>query len=281
MKTWHKLLAVLLLAATAGGGLYLLEPAAELPAAFTAETKVCLPEAPAVRTYGESIIEEAEPWPAPLTENELPGPVVTLRREVTVETASGSLTLPAGSPCYLLQAWADGTRHLLANEWGSFLVSSQAVDGREAGIVYEFSPDQDMRLPTGFSGEELERCLSGGLSGLGEDFARAEEVYGVNALFMIAIAQHESGNGESGLATEQNNLIGLRSGSGWASFGSLSECVDYLGDYLANSYLSPGTSYYHGSTIAGVSVTYCGGSQDWINHIVNYMEQDLALVRGW
>lgn len=231
-------------------------------------------------SFAPSLRDESQPLPAPLTDTALPGPVCTLRREVSVTTAGGdTVLLPAGSPCYLLEAWADGLDHLLMNEWGSFYASGLDVDASGCGLVYEFSPDQDMRIPTCFSGDQLELCLSGGLSGLGEAFAAAEAAYGVNALFMIAICQHESANGQSGLATSQNNLIGLRSGSGWASFGSYAECVDYLGDYLAGYYLSPGCPFYHGSTIAGVSVTYCGGSGEWISHIGSYMQQDLACIQ--
>ena len=276
-------LLILLLLGLLAGGLYLIAPILGLPAPFTAETEVYVPPAPEAKVYGPSLIETAEPWPAPLPETADPGPVCWVLRDSQVTTSTGeTLTLAEGSPCYLLEAWADGTRHLLFNEHGSFYLEGRDVDATACGVTsYEFFPDQDMRTPTRFSGAELERCLSGAMSGLGEAFAAAEETYGVNALFMIAIAQHESGNGESGLAREQNNLIGLRSGGGWASFGSYAECVDYLGAYLSEDYLDPAGSFYHGSTISGVSVTYCNSNPDWVSHIINYMQQDLYQVRGY
>ena len=281
MKASVKFLSVVLLLALCAGGLFLIDPAEALPAPFSSEIAVYQPPEPApLKSFAPSLREENEPEPRPLTRTAEQEPLCTLRSDVTVDTSyGGTVTLPAGTSCYLEQAWADGNYHLLRNELGTFYVSCFDVDASACGVVYEFYEDQDMRVPTCFSGDELERCLSGGLSGLGEAFAAAEESYGVNALFMIAICQHESGNGESGLATSQNNLIGLRDGSGWASFGSMSECVDYLGDYLANYYLSPGCPFYHGSTISGVSVTYCNGNPDWISHIYNYMRQDLAAIR--
>ncbi len=281
MKTSVKLLSIALLLAFLAGGLFLIDPARALPAAFSSETAVWQPPEPVpLKSFAPSLREGNEPSPAPLTDTAAAEPLCILRREVTADTSyGGTVTLPAGTSCYLEQAWADGNYHLLRNELGTFYVSCFDVDASACGVVYEFYEDQDMRVPTCFSGEELERCLSGGLSGLGEAFAAAEANYGVNALFLIAICQHESGNGESGLATSQNNLIGLRSGGGWASFGSYAECVDYLVDCLANYYLSPGCPFYHGSTISGVSVTYCNGNPDWISHIYNYMRQDLAAIR--
>lgn len=276
-----RFLLILVLLAVGAAGLYAVDAAEALPAPFSSETKIYQPpEEVPLKSFAPSLRQEDEPLPAPLTEAAETYPVCTLRSEVTVDTQyGGEVTLPAGTECWFVEAWADGTDHLLANELGTFYASCFDVDASECGVVYEFYEDQDMRTPTCFSAEELERCLSGAMSGLGGAFAQAEAAYGVNALFMIAICQHESGNGESGLATSQNNLIGLRSGGGWASFGSYAECVDYLGGYLAEYYLSPGCPFYHGSTISGVSVTYCNGNPDWVAHIYNYMRQDLARIQ--
>ena len=278
MKAWQKITVALLLLASMACAALSAGGSQSMAALSPQEAEQ---EEPQAEAYPASLRDEPEPAPAPLSAPGAPGPVCTLRRELEAELlAGGRVTLAAGSPCYLIQAFSDSDHHLLSTESGRFYAPAIAVDTSGCNVAYQFSEDQDMRITTGFSGEALERCLSGGLSGLGEAFARAESAYGVNALFMIAICQHESGNGNSGLATSQNNLIGLRSGSGWASFGSMSECVDYLGDYLADYYLSPGCPFYHGSTISGVSVTYCGGSGEWINHIGNYMRQDLALIQG-
>lgn len=215
----------------------------------------------------------------------VPGPLCKLRWDAELNTASDgsgkAKSLTSGTHFYLLEAFAaDGLRHKVAWGGSEWYVPTAALDlGEASGLTgYVFNGEQDMRTQTGFSGEQIEKCLSYGLSGLGESFAAAERTYGVNALFMVAICQHESGNGTSGLATSQNNLIGLRSGSGWASFGSKAECVDHLGNYLSTYYLDPGDPYYHGSTIASVSVTYCNGSGEWVTHIKNYMSSDLAKI---
>src|SRR5690606_28746587 len=44
--------------------------------------------------------------------------------------------------------------------------------------------------------------------GLGQAFARAERESGVNAVFLAALAVHESNKGESRIAREKKNLFG-------------------------------------------------------------------------
>src|SRR5690625_5011265 len=54
---------------------------------------------------------------------------------------------------------------------------------------------------TNLSKEDLEKGLiNTNLQGLGKDFKKAEEKYGVNAILLMAMAKHETGNGNSYLA---------------------------------------------------------------------------------
>ena len=66
-------------------------------------------------------------------------------------------------------------------------------------------------LNTGqFSAEELESAIENtGLEGLGKDFKAAEDEYGINAILLIAMAKHETGNGTSELFKNKNNLFGF------------------------------------------------------------------------
>lgn len=57
--------------------------------------------------------------------------------------------------------------------------------------------------------EHLESALTGtGLAGLGAFFVEAEETYGINAIFLCAIAALESAWGSSEYALERHNLFG-------------------------------------------------------------------------
>ena len=64
-----------------------------------------------------------------------------------------------------------------------------ALTGKEAAKL-------DLTTPSGFSAEELSKGLRGELSFLAEEFVAAEENYGVNALFLCAVAALESGWGK-------------------------------------------------------------------------------------
>ncbi|MEG1537054.1 MAG: glucosaminidase domain-containing protein, partial [Clostridiales bacterium] len=138
--------------------------------------------------------------------------------------------------------------------------------------------DQDMRTKTGFTPTQLELCLTDQLSGQGESFAQAEQTYGVNALFLIAICQLESANGTSKLAVNKNNLAGLKTRNGFARFTSFADCIDHLAAMLAEKYLAPTGGFYHGSTIQGTSVTYCGGSTHWIKVVSKNIQKNYQLI---
>ncbi|EEB36367.1 hypothetical protein ANHYDRO_00667 [Anaerococcus hydrogenalis DSM 7454] len=57
---------------------------------------------------------------------------------------------------------------------------------------------------TNLTAEELEYGLKNtNLQGLGKDFKKAEEKNGINAILLMAMAKHETGNGHSYLAKEK------------------------------------------------------------------------------
>ena len=67
MKTSVKLLSIALLLAFLAGGLFLIDPARALPAAFSSETAVWQPPEPVpLKSFAPSLREEDEPSPAPL-----------------------------------------------------------------------------------------------------------------------------------------------------------------------------------------------------------------------
>lgn len=99
------------------------------------------------------------------------------------------------------------------------------------------------------------------LEGLGGAFKRAEEKYGVNALFLVSLAMHESNVGRSRIARDKNNLFGFQAydRSPYSSAGrfmSKEACIDHVAGYISRNYLSPSGKYFHGYSIESMNVCY-------------------------
>lgn len=113
-----------------------------------------------------------------------------------------------------------------------------------------------------------------GLAGTEEAFLTIEKTNNVNALFAMAVAKHESGNGYSSLSTGQNNLFGLKGSNGWMSFKSKSACIVFFGHMIQTNYIRKGYN-----TPAKIGPKYAGGSRIWASQIIGYMLRDLKKVR--
>lgn len=101
----------------------------------------------------------------------------------------------------------------------------------------------------------------------------AENKYGVNVFFLIGIEAFESGWITSSISRSCNNLggvcessahpsngCGVNSNCSFAKFSSVGEFIDYHGNFLKNSYLTPGTGYYEGKSVSQVyTIHYCPG----------------------
>ena len=122
----------------------------------------------------------------------------------------------------------------------------------------------DLTTPCGFSSEELSSGLLWELSGYADEFIAAEEKYGVNALFLCAVAALESGWGR--YCFRPNNIFG------WSgkSFGSKEECIDFVASKISENYLSEEGKYYNGKTVSGVNVFY-NGSEFWEKKVPGIM----------
>ena len=108
----------------------------------------------------------------------------------------------------------------------------------------------DITQPTGLSAEELDKALAGtGLDGLGHAFQAMEERWGVNALFGIAVAAHESAWGTSYLAKSRNNLFGIAAydGNEGAAYGfeTRNACIDHWGEMIKEVYFDRGYTNLH------------------------------------
>ena len=119
---------------------------------------------------------------------------------------------------------------------------------------------------SGLNGAILnEKAQGKGMDGLGEAFMSAERKYGVNAGFLFSLAVIESGWGNSGMASQDNNLFGF----GSQSFSSKEACIDYVAQFIGESYLSSNGKFFKGGTLADVNTIYCPGSTSWSDKIMS------------
>jgi len=119
---------------------------------------------------------------------------------------------------------------------------------------------------SGLNGAILnEKAQGTGMSGLGEAFMAAERNYGVNAGFLFSLAVIESGWGNSGMASQDNNLFGF----GSKSFSSKEACIDYVAQFIGESYLSSNGKFFKGGTLSAVNTIYCPASTSWSDKIMS------------
>ncbi len=109
----------------------------------------------------------------------------------------------------------------------------------------------------------------------------AENKYSVNVFFLLGVEALESGWVTSSIAKSCNNLGGVcqsnahpsngcgsNSNCSFAYFSSVNEFVDYHASMLHKNYLTPGGSYYHGTSPSAVVTNYCPGCSSWPSSVV-------------
>lgn len=102
-------------------------------------------------------------------------------------------------------------------------------------------------------------------------YVKAEEKYHVNAVFLMGIAAHESAWGTSRRAREDNNLTGYGVTSDSArgiNKATKEEGLLTTAKTLHEKYLTPGGSYYAGTSVEAVNQHYCVGGE-WAAAVVN------------
>lgn len=122
----------------------------------------------------------------------------------------------------------------------------------------------DVSKPSGVTEAELKLITKGNLKGLESSFIKAEKDYGVNCLFVIAIASLESADGT--ICFKPNNMFGF----GSSGFSSKAQCIDVVSKALAQNYLRSGGSLYCGKTIADVNKRYAASST-WDDKVASRM----------
>ena len=112
----------------------------------------------------------------------------------------------------------------------------------------------------------------------------AENKYSVNVFFLLGVEALESGWVTSPISQKCNNLGGVcasnsrpsngcgsNSNCNFAYFSSVSEFVDYHASMLHTNYLTPGGSYYHGTSPSAVVTNYCPTSDctNWARDVTS------------
>lgn len=112
------------------------------------------------------------------------------------------------------------------------------------------------------------------MQGLGESFINAELDTGINAVFLAAIAIHESNWGKSTLATERNNLFGFAAYTSTSenaiAFASKEDAIAYVAQFLRTHYIDG--DYYRGHTIRDVNELYAA-DKNWSIQIFSTMQK--------
>ena len=129
----------------------------------------------------------------------------------------------------------------------------------------------DVSKPSGVSLADLQLVSRGAFVGIEDAFLKAEQDYGINCLFVMAIASLESANGT--MCFKPNNMFGF----GSRGFSSKSECVDVVARSLEYNYLTPGGSLYNGTRITDVNKRYAASST-WDNKVCRNMARYYAAI---
>lgn len=128
-------------------------------------------------------------------------------------------------------------------------VAAEPVVYYQQPLDYSF----DITVPSGYTVEDLERSLGGIRQGMLSSLpaiVEAEQIYGINSLYLLATLGYESGWGshESGL----NNIAGWKNEyGGWKDFDSRYQCIMTVAEGLANDFV-----YDVGSDIKNITDRY-------------------------
>jgi beta-N-acetylglucosaminidase len=139
--------------------------------------------------------------------------------------------------------------------------------------------DYDLTRPSGRTEKEINYLLTDTkLSNLGKVTLEAEKQFGVNAIFIISVAQLESGYGSSYLARTKNNLFGLNAWGNTTSeirrraysYKTKGDCIKSFAEIIRTKYLDKKRT-----TISSIGEIYCEKSEYWVDKITILMGQNV------
>lgn len=161
-------------------------------------------------------------------------------------------------------------------------------------LLEKLNINMDVSVPSGLTLEQFRKILQYNskdknniFTNNADYFYYAEQSYGINGVFLAAIAIHESSYGTSKIAINKNNLFGYMSydSSPYLSsktFGSYSEGIDLVARVLIKYYLNENGEeiyggeiadgrYYSGKTIKSVNKFYATDT-NWTNCVYAQMK---------
>lgn len=141
-------------------------------------------------------------------------------------------------------------------------------------LPLNFNP-YNLREKSNITVDKAYKILEGtSLQSLAATYVECEQIYGINALFLMGLNAQESGWGDSELSVYNNNIGGVKNGDlGWAYFSSKAECLHYIASFLNEDYLTYGGQYYFGESIWQVRVKYCQDDTDWEGNIIQIINK--------
>lgn len=125
--------------------------------------------------------------------------------------------------------------------------------GQYVGTARQYFNTMPVKSKSSYSASDLDDYLENGapfgvdspLVGHGKDFVKAQERYGVNALYLMAKAIHESSWGRSAIARDKNNLFGINATDS-NPYGNADEFESFEASimYLASAYVVNGYAHF-------------------------------------
>ena len=176
---------------------------------------------------------------------------------------------------------------------GSNQTFTDGVEYSKEELLASLDFNMDLTKPSGFTLDQFKKVLSGNsgdkqgvLANNAEYFYYAEKQYGINGIYLAAMAIHEGGWGTSKIANDKKNLFGYGAYDsnpygGSYSFDTYAEGIDLVARVLVKNYLNQkGTeiydgqtaagTYYNGPTLTGVNTRYAS-DKNWANAVFKWM----------
>ena len=160
----------------------------------------------------------------------------------------------------------------IKNEMETLNNEIHEAEAQKASIntIRVFNPN-DVTVPSNLTVEEAETALKGTyLEYLAPTFVECEKEYGVNAIFLMSIAAHESDWGRSRRAVQDHNYTGFgvySSSAEGINTATGQENIRMTANHLATNYLNPQGKYYHGVSVRAVHTMYCA-TGGWTEGVV-------------
>lgn len=166
----------------------------------------------------------------------------------------------------------------------TWLVPSADAIALARPVYKPFTVDSDLRIMADVTGAQLDKFMrairpSSPLIGLGTTWVSVGKQHRVNAIFLMALAIHESAWGTSRLARTKHNIYGWGARDGCprgcaTAYSSKGTCIKGVVPRLTRSFLTPGGRYFtrHGATLRGINVRYASDRQ-WKHKVLRVMNR--------